>query len=620
MSGAGDRVIFSVMECSGSRQRWLHTSENTLPVSEQSTLPGCQCRENPRSTRTATEPRQAVATAGRDSGQRRPPLRPGLVPRSLRAGPRPHETRQRPPHLLAASLLLALVSLLWLLVLLLQGSDSGARPWLFLQEAQWWGFGGHLGLGRSVPCLCAGTPAERRAPGLRQHATCRVSKQEVQVASREGRRPGLGPPSPNCRAESPERPGPPTSVSRLFTAAPWLCHEGQMLSCYLGKTWGTGAGPNLTHLCEGPPDTLPHPRPGWPGRSDGLRRGRAAVGSTRERPRTPHGGSCVQLRTVWGWHRAPAHRLLPWTGLGRRQAVAWWTARNLSLHSETRQTGLQPKQQEGPERAQGEPMGYSSSPGPRGRTRSGPGSTEGGGQGPAPSSRTGAPSVGLTLCSFSFFLSRSFSLCFFSFFLGFLLFFPTTGMSSFSGDLEVSVFLCFWIGSFSLSAKGLHRNGEEGGQVTEGAPCQPTGSRSVLPHVTLLLTGPPVRDPATQHMHGPKGEPSATHFLCTLCKKRRTERHGEDADTPGDPGLSPAPHSLIQVYVQGPVRVVGVFVILITRQSVLRKDRDLGSRSPSLLRTPAQAQRDPNRDGHPGPHLHPRRPVRASRGHEKVDA
>lgn len=31
-----------------------------------------------------------------------------------------------------------------------------------------------------------------------------------------------------------------------------------MLSCYLGKTWGTGAGPNLTHLCEGPPDTLPH--------------------------------------------------------------------------------------------------------------------------------------------------------------------------------------------------------------------------------------------------------------------------------------------------------------------------------------------------------------------------
>lgn len=393
-----------------------------------------------------------------------------------------------------------------------------------------------------------------------------------------------------------------------------------MLSCYLGKTWGTGAGPNLTHLCEGPPDTLPHPRPGWPGRSDGLRRGRAAVGSTRERPRTPHGGSCVQLRTVWGWHRAPAHRLLPWTGLGRRQAVAWWTARNLSLHSETRQTGLQPKQQEGPERAQGEPMGYPSSPGPRGRTRSGPGSTEGGGQGPAPSSRTGAPSVGLTLCSFSFFLSRSFSLCFFSFFLGFLLFFPTTGMSSFSGDLEVSVFLCFWIGSFSLSAKGLHRNGEEGGQVTEGAPCQPTGSRSVLPHVTLLLTGPPVRDPATQHMHGPKGEPSATHFLCTLCKKRRTERHGEDADTPGDPGLSPAPHSLIQVYVQGPVRVVGVFVILITRQSVLRKDRDLGSRSPSLLRTPAQAQRDPNRDGHPGPHLHPRRPVRASRGHEKVDA
>lgn len=97
MSGAGDRVIFSVMECSGSRQRWLHTSENTLPISEQSTLPGCQCREDPRSTRTATEPRQAVATAGRDSGQRRPPLRPGLVPCSLRAGPRPHETRQLAP-------------------------------------------------------------------------------------------------------------------------------------------------------------------------------------------------------------------------------------------------------------------------------------------------------------------------------------------------------------------------------------------------------------------------------------------------------------------------------------------------------------------------------------------
>jgi hypothetical protein len=51
-------------------------------------------------------------------------------------------------------------------------------------------------------------------------------------------------------------------------------------------------------------------------------------------------------------------------------------------------------------------------------------------------------------------------LCFFSFFLGFLLFFSTTGTSSFSGDFEVSTFLCFWMGSFSLSAKGLGRGGE----------------------------------------------------------------------------------------------------------------------------------------------------------------
>lgn len=63
--------------------------------------------------------------------------------------------------------------------------------------------------------------------------------------------------------------------------------------------------------------------------------------------------------------------------------------------------------------------------------------------------------AGLTFRSFSFLLSRSFSLCFFSFFLGFLLFFSMTGISSFSGDLEVSAFLCFWTGSFSLSAKGL---------------------------------------------------------------------------------------------------------------------------------------------------------------------
>lgn len=51
-----------------------------------------------------------------------------------------------------------------------------------------------------------------------------------------------------------------------------------------------------------------------------------------------------------------------------------------------------------------------------------------------------------------------------------------------------------------------------GGQVTEGAACQPIGSRSVLPHVTLLLTGNPVRDSATQHMHCPEREPSAAIF------------------------------------------------------------------------------------------------------------
>lgn len=263
-----------VMECSGRDKDGCTPLRTHCPPVSNPLYQAVSVAKTRAAHARRRSPRQAVATAGRDSGQRRPPLRPGLgalQPPCRHAAPmRPGSW---PPHLLAASLLLALVSLLWLLVLLLQGSDSGARPWLFLQEAQWWGFGGHLGLGRSVPCLCAGTPAERRAPGLRQHATCRVSKQEVQVASREGRRPGLGPPSTNCRAESPERPGPPTSASRLFTAAPWLCHEGQMLSCYLGKTWGTGAGPNLAHLCEGPPATLPHPRPGWPGRSDGLRRG-----------------------------------------------------------------------------------------------------------------------------------------------------------------------------------------------------------------------------------------------------------------------------------------------------------------------------------------------------------
>lgn len=203
MSGAGDRVIFSVMECSGSRQRWLHTSENTPPVSEQSTLPGCQYREDPRSTRTATEPpaRRSPPQGGtRGSGALR--CAQAWCPAASVQAHGPMRPGSWPPHLLAASLLLALVSLLWLLVLLLQGSGSGARPWLFLQEAQWWGFGGHLGLGRSVPCLCAGTPAERRAPGLRQHATCRVSKQEVK-----------------CRWPA-ERGGDPAWGRRALTAEP----------------------------------------------------------------------------------------------------------------------------------------------------------------------------------------------------------------------------------------------------------------------------------------------------------------------------------------------------------------------------------------------------------------
>lgn len=70
-----------------------------------------------------------------------------------------------------------------------------------------------------------------------------------------------------------------------------------------------------------------------------------------------------------------------------------------------------------------------------------------------------------------------------------------------------------------------------GGQVTEGATCQPIGSRSVLPRVTQLLTGSPVHDPATQHMHGPEGEPSATHFFLYVMQKaqdgeeRRGRRH-----------------------------------------------------------------------------------------------
>lgn len=44
------------------------------------------------------------------------------------------------PHLLMVSPLLPLVILLWLFVLFLMGSFSGVCSWLFLQEAQWWGF------------------------------------------------------------------------------------------------------------------------------------------------------------------------------------------------------------------------------------------------------------------------------------------------------------------------------------------------------------------------------------------------------------------------------------------------------------------------------------------------
>lgn len=87
-----------MMECSGSRQRWLHTSENTLPISEQSTLPGCQCRENPRSTRTATEPpsggRHRRAGLGAAATSAAP--RPGCPAASVQAHG-PHETRQLAP-------------------------------------------------------------------------------------------------------------------------------------------------------------------------------------------------------------------------------------------------------------------------------------------------------------------------------------------------------------------------------------------------------------------------------------------------------------------------------------------------------------------------------------------
>ena len=45
---------------------------------------------------------------------------------------------------------------------------------------------------------------------------------------------------------------------------------------------------------------------------------------------------------------------------------------------------------------------------------------------------------------------------------------------------------------------------------------------------------------------------------------------------------TPALHSLIQVDVQGSVRVIGVFVVLITGQSILREERDLVSSLTSL--------------------------------------
>lgn len=97
MSGAGDRVIFSVMECSGSRQRWLHTSENTLPISEQSTLPGSVSRKPPQHTHGDGAPARRSPPQGGTRGSGALRCAQAWVPRSLRAGPRPHETRQLAP-------------------------------------------------------------------------------------------------------------------------------------------------------------------------------------------------------------------------------------------------------------------------------------------------------------------------------------------------------------------------------------------------------------------------------------------------------------------------------------------------------------------------------------------
>lgn len=89
-----------------------------------------------------------------------------------------------------------------------------------------------------------------------------------------------------------------------------------------------------------------------------------------------------------------------------------------------------------------------------------------------------------TFLSF-FFFSLSLSLGFFSFFLGFLLFFSTPGTPSFSGDFTVSAFLCFWTGSFSLSAKGLGE--EEGGHQVS---CDPPHPGLLAPQILRLQQVP----------------------------------------------------------------------------------------------------------------------------------
>lgn len=52
----------------------------------------------------------------------------------------------------------------------------------------------------------------------------------------------------------------------------------------------------------------------------------------------------------------------------------------------------------------------------------------------------------------------------------------------------------------------------------------------------------------------------------------RTEKHQESLQGRYQ---GPAPHSLIQVNVQGSVGIIRVFVILVTGQSILREERDL---------------------------------------------